>query len=179
MMADADDTMIPMKDVRAKPIGMVKNCDHKASRGFWAKRAKSGSLTIKVAKLAMELMTPLTNAHASSLPDMVAGCRTIGPTPPARTTAQMRKAIPATGTKYDLTVNKWRIWWTGNQMAGNEQSQKMKKEAKSAVDVPDSSGKGPRGILLRSYKQVSQQIQKWKRTTVRLTQFNQMARIMM
>jgi hypothetical protein len=64
-------------------------------------------------------------------------------------------------------------------MAGSEQSQKMKKEAKSAVDVPDSSGKGPRGILSRSYRQVSKQVQKWKRTTLRLTQFNQIARIMM
>jgi len=36
-----------------------------------------------------------------------------------------------------LTVKRWRIWWTGNQMAGREQSQKMKKEAKSAVVVPE------------------------------------------
>ena len=40
--------MIPMKDVTAKPRGMVKNCDHKASLGFLAKRAKSGSLTYDI-----------------------------------------------------------------------------------------------------------------------------------
>ena len=37
--------MIPMKDVTAKPTGMVINWDHSASLGFLAKRAKSGSLT--------------------------------------------------------------------------------------------------------------------------------------
>jgi hypothetical protein len=42
--------------------------------------------------------------------------------------AQMKKAIPAQGTKYALTVNRWRILWTGNQMAGSEQTQKRKKE---------------------------------------------------
>ena len=67
--------------------------------GFFAKRAKSGSLTIKVAKLAMALMTPVTNSHASFDPEIVAGWWTIGPIPPARTMAQMRKAMPAQGTK--------------------------------------------------------------------------------
>jgi hypothetical protein len=40
----------------------------------------------------------------------------------------MRKAMPAHGTKYDLTVKRWRIFSTGNQMAGREQNQKRKKE---------------------------------------------------
>jgi len=84
---------------------------------------------MSVAKLAMELMMPLTTSHASSEPCLVAGCFMIGPNPPARTTAQIRKAMPAAGTKYALTVKRWRILWTGNQMAGNEQSQKMKNEA--------------------------------------------------
>ena len=43
MMADEEDTMIPMKEVTAKPMGMVRSWDHNASRGFRAKRAKSGS----------------------------------------------------------------------------------------------------------------------------------------
>lgn len=49
--------------------------------------------------------------------------------------AQIMNAMPATGTKYDLTVNRCRIWWTGNQIAGREQSQKMKNETQSAVVV--------------------------------------------
>lgn len=58
MTAEEDETMMPMKDVTAKPTGMVIHCDHNASLGFLAKRAKSGSLTIKVAKLAIEDMIP-------------------------------------------------------------------------------------------------------------------------
>jgi hypothetical protein len=49
----------------------------------------------------------------------------------------MKKETPAVGTTYALTVNRWRILWTGNQMAGREQSQKMKKDTKSLVLVPE------------------------------------------
>ena len=62
--------MIPMKDVTAKPTGIVMNCDHRASRGFLAKRAKSGSLTMRVAKLAILLMIPCTIAQPSAPPDL-------------------------------------------------------------------------------------------------------------
>lgn len=41
----------------------------------------------------------------------------------------MKKAIPAQGTKYAFTVKRCRTLWTGNQMAGREQNQKMKKDA--------------------------------------------------
>jgi len=46
-----EETMIPMKEVTAKPRGIVSNCDQRASLGFRAKRAKSGSFTMSVAKL--------------------------------------------------------------------------------------------------------------------------------
>lgn len=68
MTADEDDTMMPMKDVMAKPIGMVNSCDHSASFGLPAKRAKSGSFTIKVAKLAIEDMMPVTISQPRVLP---------------------------------------------------------------------------------------------------------------
>lgn len=61
---------------------------------------------MRVAKLAMEDMKPLTNSQPSSLPESRPGWRTIGPTPPARTMAQMKKAMPAVGTTYDLTVKR-------------------------------------------------------------------------
>jgi hypothetical protein len=51
--------------------------------------------------------------------------------------AQIKNAIPAVGTTNALTVNRCRILWTGNQIAGSEQSQKMKKETKSLVFVPE------------------------------------------
>lgn len=54
----------------------------------------------------MEDMKPLTNSQPSSLPESRPGWRTIGPTPPARTMAQMKKAMPAVGTTYDLTVKR-------------------------------------------------------------------------
>lgn len=41
MMAEEEETMMPMNEVIAKPRGMVKNCDHKASFGFFANLAKS------------------------------------------------------------------------------------------------------------------------------------------
>lgn len=129
--------MRPMNEVTAKPIGMVRSWDHRASRGFWAKRLKSGSLTIKVAKLDMDAMMPAIHPQASLEPEASAGCRTMGPSPLARTMAQMKKAIPAAGTKYALTVNKWRILWTGGHRKGSEPSQKMKKPTKSRVEVPE------------------------------------------
>ncbi len=61
----------------------------------------------------------------------------MGPIPCALTTAHMKNDIPAVGTTKDLTVNKCLIWWTGNQIAGSEQSQKTKKERKSLVVVPE------------------------------------------
>ena len=60
--------MIPMNEVIAKPIGMVKSWDQRASLGLCAKRAKSGSLTIRVAKLAMADMIPETIPQASLEP---------------------------------------------------------------------------------------------------------------
>ena len=82
--------MIPMKDVTANPIGIVNNCDQKASLGLiardslakWkilllpmyigsylrANRAKSASFTMSVAKFAMDDMIPLTIAHARAEP---------------------------------------------------------------------------------------------------------------
>jgi hypothetical protein len=65
---EEDPTMIPINDVMAKPIGMVSNWGRKASDGFFAKRAKSGSLTMSVAKLAIALIMPLTISHPSSDP---------------------------------------------------------------------------------------------------------------
>jgi hypothetical protein len=93
-----DDTMIPMKEVMAKPMGIVKSCDQRASLGLRAKRAKSGSFTISVAKLAIADMMPVTIPHANLDPVATAGWCTIGPMPWARTIAQMKKAIPAVGT---------------------------------------------------------------------------------
>ncbi|KAK5633061.1 hypothetical protein RRF57_008774 [Xylaria bambusicola] len=98
-MTELDETKIPTKQVTAKPMGMVSSCDQRASRGLPAKRAKSGSLTMSVAKLAIELKTPFTNSQASSLPSNFAGWLIMGPGPPALTKAQMKKAIPAVGTK--------------------------------------------------------------------------------
>ena len=95
---------------------------------------------MRVAKLAMELMMPVTMAHASLLPWAVPGVWTIGPIPFALTMAQMKKARAANGTKKALTVKRCRILWTGNQMAGKLQTQKMKKLRKSRVLVPELSG---------------------------------------
>ena len=68
MTVEEDETIMPMNEVTAKPTGIVMNCDHSASRGFLAKRAKSGSLTISVAKFAIEDMIPWTIAHPSAPP---------------------------------------------------------------------------------------------------------------
>ena len=73
MILEELETMTPMKDVKAKPIGIVKSCDHNASRGFFAKRAKSGSLTIKVAKLAIQSMIAAITAQTLVLPLIVEG----------------------------------------------------------------------------------------------------------
>lgn len=43
MTVEDEDTMMPMKDVMAKPQGMVISWGKKASEGLRAKRAKSGS----------------------------------------------------------------------------------------------------------------------------------------
>ena len=72
-MVEEDDTIMPMKDVTAKPRGMVINWDHSASLGFLAKRAKSQSFTISVAKLLTDDMMPLTIAQARALPCTVLG----------------------------------------------------------------------------------------------------------
>ena len=106
MTVEDEETIMPTKDVMAKPTGIVMSCDQKASLGFRAKRAKSGSLTMRVAKLAMEDIIPVTIPQPSALPWLVFFCLTIGPRPFARTIAQMKNARPATGTTYALTVNK-------------------------------------------------------------------------
>ena len=92
--AEEEETMMPMKDVKAKPMGMVQSCDQRASLGLPAKREKSGELTMRVAKLAIELMMPLTNSQANSLPSSLVGCLTTGPRPPARLMVQPKKAKP-------------------------------------------------------------------------------------
>src|SRR5690242_1574131 len=137
MTVDDEDTMIPMKDVIANPRGMVSSWGRKASDGLRAKRAKSGSFTIKAAKLAIADMVPRTMSQPSSEPDLVPGWCTIGPIPLARTMAQMKKAIPAVGTTYAFTVNKWRILWTAGQRNGREPSQKNRYETKWTVFVPE------------------------------------------
>lgn len=53
MTVDEEETMMPMNEVTAKPMGIVSSWGKKASDGFRAKRAKSGSLTMRVAKLAV------------------------------------------------------------------------------------------------------------------------------
>ena len=89
MTVDEEETMIPINDVKANPIGIVRSCDQKADFGVLAKREKSGSLlygrgpahirtlsqndsyrthTISVAKLAIDDKIPLTIAQPSSLP---------------------------------------------------------------------------------------------------------------
>lgn len=140
MTVDEELAMMPIKLVNANPIGMVNSCDHKASLGLLANRAKSGLFTINAAKLAMALMMPLMIAQARSLPWIVEGCLTIGPRPPAATIAQMKKAMPAAGATKDLTVKRWRILYTGNHKNGSEPSQNRKKETKSLVLVPDEAG---------------------------------------
>lgn len=85
---EEDETMIPIKEVKANPQGIVMSCDQSASDGFMANREKSGSLTIRVAKFAMEDITPLMNAQAKTDPWAVLLCFIIGPTPPARATHQ-------------------------------------------------------------------------------------------
>lgn len=69
---ELEDTIIPMKEVIAKPIGIVNSCDQSASVGLRATRAKSEALRMRAAKLAIEVMMPLITAHASSLPWTVA-----------------------------------------------------------------------------------------------------------
>lgn len=71
MTVDDDDTMMPMKEVVAKLTGIEMNCDHSASLGFRANREMSGSLTISVAKLAMEDMISDIMAQPSAPPDFV------------------------------------------------------------------------------------------------------------
>jgi len=70
---ELEETIMPMKEVTAKPIGIVKSCDQRASLGLRAKRAKSGSLTMRVAKLAMADMMPVTIPQASLDPVASAG----------------------------------------------------------------------------------------------------------
>lgn len=145
---------MPMNDVTAKPTGIVRSWGKNASDGFRAKRAKSGSLTINVAKLAgacqyiivrnllradvpMADMMPRTMSQPSSEPRTVPDCLTMGPSPFARTIAQMKNAMPAVGTKYALTVNRCRILCTGGQMKGRLPSQNRKKLVNATVFVPE------------------------------------------
>lgn len=94
---------------------------------------------MRVAKFAMADIMARIIAQASSLPDFVAPCFTIGPSPWARTTAQMKKATPAAGATNAFTVNKWRILCTGNHRNGRDPIQKRKNETKSRVLVPDDA----------------------------------------
>lgn len=90
MTVEEEETMMPMKDVSANPIGIVKSCDQNADLGVLAKREKSGSLlqhqsiqyktrkhirrkntqtyTMRVAKFAIEDRIPFTIAQPNSLP---------------------------------------------------------------------------------------------------------------
>lgn len=99
MMVEAEDTMIPMKEVREKARGMVMAWDQTADFLVLEKRVKSGSLTIRVAKLAIQFIKDLTNSQPNSEPWMVLGWCTIGPIPPARLTVQIKKPMPAIGTR--------------------------------------------------------------------------------
>lgn len=100
--------MTPMKEVIAKPTGMVISCDQSASLGFLAKREKSGSLleksagqlgkdrdkrvktyTMSVAKFAIDDIIPFTIAQLNALPWTEFGWCTIGPIPCALTIAQI------------------------------------------------------------------------------------------
>ena len=67
-VVEAEETIIPIKEVIAKPKGMVISCDHKASLGFCANREKSLALTISVAKLEIDDIIPLTISQARSPP---------------------------------------------------------------------------------------------------------------
>lgn len=46
MTFEDEDTIIPMKEVIANPMGIVRSWDHRASFGLRAKRAKSGSFYV-------------------------------------------------------------------------------------------------------------------------------------
>ena len=80
----------------------------------------------------------------------------MGPTPFAFTMHQMKKVMPAVGATIALSVNRWRILWMGNQIAGREMSQNRKKHIKSRVVVPDEAGRWfAEGVSVRrasSYK---------------------------
>lgn len=78
---EEDVTMIPMKDVTAKPTGMVTSCDHTVSLGLRENLVKSGLFMINAAKLAMQLIMLLTQAQAKTLPWAVLGLWIIGPSP--------------------------------------------------------------------------------------------------
>ena len=90
MTVEEDETIMPMKEVIAKPRGIVKSCDHRASLGFLANRAKSGSFTMSVAKLLIEDMMPETMAHPNASPVLVEPWWTMGPIPWALRMAQMK-----------------------------------------------------------------------------------------
>lgn len=47
MTEEDEETMIPMNEVNANPVGIVMSCDQRASLGFLAKREKSGSIVVK------------------------------------------------------------------------------------------------------------------------------------
>jgi len=69
-----------------------------ASLGFLANLAKSGSLTIRVAKFEMQFIMAEIHAQAFLLPLTLEPWCTIGPMPPALTMAQTMNRTPATGT---------------------------------------------------------------------------------
>jgi hypothetical protein len=109
-------------------VRIVQNLGPELVSDNIVKRFDTLTLTMRVAKLAMDDMMPLMIPHASSEPCALLVWCTIGPIPFAFTSAHMKKATPAVGTKYAFTVNRWRILWTGNQIAGNEQNQNKKND---------------------------------------------------
>ena len=81
MTVEEEETAMPMKDVVAKLMGIVRSWGQRASLGWRAKREKSGLLTMTVAKFAMLDMMAPTMPHARSEPWAVAGWWMIGPMP--------------------------------------------------------------------------------------------------
>ena len=88
--------------------------------------------------LEMQLINALTNAHARAVPWTVAGCLTIGPTPPALTMNHTKNAIPAIGATTALTVKKWRMEWNGKYMGTRDAKLNRKNARKCPVSVPEA-----------------------------------------
>jgi hypothetical protein len=70
---EEEETMMPIKEVTAKPTGIVTSCGHSASLGSRAYLVKSGLLMTRAAKFAIQFMILFTNTHAKVLPCTVLG----------------------------------------------------------------------------------------------------------